>query len=391
MLKNIFISYFSDKNYALLYAQNALKTAAVLTMGLFIGGWLYKIGLDLHWIILYHAANFTLMGLLSPLGSYMAGRYGLSITYGCSFLAHFLSLLCLSFAADHMILILPGLLFSALGNGLQNPPDMMLPAVYTQDENRGRAFSVLNCTSALMTLAAILGSGWLADHFGLFGVSLLCAFFWCLSLLCLSKMDDHLRGQERVDVKQTYVDVFALKNRRILALSLGFNFIVIGSFVLVPIVLYISTQSFQDISIVAAIAIGVQMLILIMQGIWVDKTSSYEPLNFAISIHSLGLLIYAFFAFGKLGLFFADTLQRTGLLLFFGAIFPRIHAYILRRQDPVLSFGATWHMAICFWEFITLNIMALIVFIFGAAALPYCLLICAVGSFAGYLYCKKLA
>ena len=122
----------------------------------------------------------------------------------------------------------------------------------------------------------------------------------------------------------------------------------------------------------------------------VDKTSSHAPLRLAISIHSLGVLIYALFATGKLSFFLADTLQRTGLLMFFGTIFPRVHKAVIDNKTPVLSFGAVWHMSICFWEFVVLSLMAYAVYIFGSAALSYCLLVCSVGAFASYIYCKKL-
>lgn len=389
MIRGVLKNYFADKNYALLYAQNAFKGAAFLTMGLFIGGWLYELGLELHWIILYQAANFTLMGLISPFGSYLANRYGITLTFGLSFTAYFASLIFLAFAQDSTSFILLGLAFSGLANGLQNPPDMVLHAVYVQNQNRGRAFSIVNCIATLMTLASVLGSGWLVDSFGLLGISFICGFFWICSLLCVSYMDDYLKGSENIDVKKTYSDVFAKKNRNLLGLSLGFQFLIISSFTFVPILLYISTESFQDVSIVAAMAIAVQLVILILQGIWVDKTASHSPLRFAVSMHSLGILIYAFFATGKLSFFLADTLQRTGLLMFFGTIFPRVHKTVTDNKTPVLSFGAVWHMAICFWEFVVLNIMALAVYIFGETALSYCLLVCAIGAFISYIYCKK--
>ncbi len=390
MLKDILTSYFPDRNHAFLYGQNAFKGAAFLTMGLFIGGWLYELGLELHWIILYQAANFTLMGILSPFGSYLAGRYGITLTFGLSFAAYFLSLVFLSFAADSTTFVLLGLIFSGIANGFQNPPDMILQTVYVKNQNRGRAFSIINCISSLITLTAVLISGWMIDNFGLLGISFICGFFWLCSLLCVAKMEDRLKGIEDVDVKKTYADVFALEKRNLLFLSLGFQFLIIGSFTFVPIILYISTESFQDISIVAAMAIAVQIIILLLQGIWVDKTSGHSPLRLAVSIHSLGMLTYAFFASSKFSFFFADTLQRTGLLMFFGTIFPRIHKSIKDNRLSVLSFGAVWHMAICFWEFIVLNIMALAAFIFGNAALPYCLLACSLGAFVSYIYCKKL-
>jgi len=367
MIKNFFQDYFSDRNYALLYGQNAFKGAAFLTMGLFIGGWLYKMGLDLHWIVLYQALNFTLMGLISPFGSYLAGRYGMFITFGLSFLCYFLSLISLSLSADGIIFILLGLFFSSVANGLQNPPDMMLHAVYVQNKNRGRAFSVVNCISTLITLFAVLGSGWLIENFGLFAISFICGFFWLCSLLCIASMDDRLKTTDVIDIKGLYGDVFKQENRDLLGLSFGFQFLIISSFTFVPILLYISTENFQDLSIIAAFAIAVQVVILLLHGIWVDKTTNHSPLRFALMTHSLGLLVYSFISSGKFGLFFADTMQRTGLLMFFGAIFPRVHKSIIDNKKPVLSFGAIWHMSICFWEFIVLNIMALVIPIYNGA------------------------
>lgn len=391
IMKNVLSQYFADKNYALLYGQNAFRGAAFLTMGLFIAGWLYELGVGLHWIVLYQAANFTLMGLLSPLGAYMANRYGLTKTFALSSIAYFFSLLFLSYAHDSVLFILLGLLFSGLANGLSNPPDMVMQAVYVQNENRGRVFSIVNYISTFMTFVSLLVSGWLADSFGLIGISVMCTLFWVGSIVCIYHMDDRLIGSGVVDIKKCFSDVLAPENRNLLGLSFGFQFLVISSFTFVPILLYIATDSFQGVSAIAAFAILVQAVIVILHGIWVDKTPTNAPLRMAISMHSLGLIIYAFFASGKLSFLFADSLQRTGLLLFFGTLFPRVHKTLADNNIPVLQFGAVWHMGICFWELITLSLMALAIYMVGEPALKYCMLVCAFGSFFSYYFCHRLS
>lgn len=358
-------------------------------MGIFIGGWLYKLGIELHWIILYQTAHFTFMGLLSPLGAFMANRYGLVITIGVSFAAYILSLMSLGLAESSLIFVLLGLAFSSIANGLQNPPDIIMHAAYVENHNRGRALSIVNIATTLITFISVLLSGWVVDSFGLVGLSLICTFFYGLSLTCLMKMKDRLKNTENSSFKKLYSDVFAKHNRNYLGMALGFQFLIIGSFTFVPIILYLATESFQSISIIAAMAVLLQAIILFLQGIWVDKTKTNAPLRFALSTHAAGMLIYCLPA-SKISLFIGDTFQRTGLMLFFGSLFPRVHNHILDKKTPLLSFGALFHMAICFWEFVILSIMAFAVYIYGEPALKYCLITCALGGFINYYYCHKM-
>ncbi|MEM6903369.1 MAG: hypothetical protein AAF556_09060, partial [Pseudomonadota bacterium] len=271
------------------------------------------------------------------------------------------------------------------------PPDMVMQSVYVQNEQRGRVFSIVNYISTFLTFVSLLVSGWLADGFGLIGISVMCSLFWVGGLICIYHMDDRLIGSGDVDIKKCFQGVLAPENRNLLGLSFGFQFLVISSFTFVPILLYLATDSFQGVSAIAAFAILMQAVIVILHGVWVDATSSNAPLRMAISMHSLGLIIYAFFASGKMSYLLGDSLQRTGLLLFFGTLFPRVHKTLADNNIPVLQFGAVWHMGICFCELFTLSLMALLIYFVGEPALKYCLLICACGSFSAYYFCHRLS
>jgi MFS family permease len=390
MIKIILQNYFTNKDYSYLYLHNAFKSVSFFTMGIFIGGWLYKIGLDLHWIVLYQMAHFTFMGLLSPLGAYLTNRFGMVITLGLSFFGYVSSLFCLGFAEESYFFVFLGLAFGSFANGLQNPTDIILHAAYIQNQNRGRALSVVNIITTFITFLSVLLSGWVVENIGLWGLALICTFFYGLSLFCLGKINDILKGSEEKNHKDLYAEVFHKDNRNYLGIALGFQFLIIGSFVFVPVILYLNTENFQSISIIAAIAVLIQSLVILLQGIWVDKSKTNAPLRFAISTHAFGLIIYSLPFVTKWGLFVGDAFQRTGLMLFFGSLFPRIHNHIVKEKMPLLSFGARFHMAICFWEFITLSIMAWFIYLFGKSALSYCLVVCALGGFLSYIYCHKM-
>jgi len=389
MLNTILRHYFTNKDYGLLYLHNAFKTVSFMTMGVFISGWLYKIGLDLHWIVLYQAANFTIMGLLSPIGAYITNKHGITVSFALSFISYFISLLALAAAEDSAIFILIGLVFSGIANGLQNPTDMMFHAAYIHNENRGKAISIVNIISTLTGVSSFLVSGWMIESAGLWGVSFVCAVFWIFSLLCVAKMKDLFQHSEELDISRCYKEVFVPQNRNLLFLGLGFQFLIIASFTFIPLILYLRTENFQVVSVIAAIAVLLQLAIITAQGIWVDKTKSTAPLRFAIAIHSVGLIIYCLPFVTKLGLFAGDALQRTGLMLFFGSLFPRIHEHAVNNKIPLLSFGAIFHMCICFWELVVLSLMAITIFFYGETALLFCLGVCAVGSFLAYIYCHK--
>ncbi len=390
MLKSLRQNYFSNRNYTCLYLHNAFKGAAFLTMFLFTGGWLYKIGLEIHWIVLYHMANFTFMGLFSPLATRLAYRYGLLTTFSISFLLYFIALLFLSLGSINILFIIPGVLCSSLAHGLHNPVDIILQAFYIKNQNRGRAFSVINAITAFSAMLMIIASGWMLENLNFWWFSALCATLWGISLVCLIFMEDRIKGQDKITAKQLYKQIFAKEFRPYLGIALGFQFIIIAGLVFAPLILYLATDSFQSMSIIAALAVLFQAILFLIHGHWVDKTTTMAPLRFACLINAIGLLIYGFLANIKIMLFFADTLQRTGFLMFTGTLFPRLHKDILSHKKPLVPFGAALHMAICFWEFVTLGILATGLFIFGEKLLPYCMLLCAFGGFIAYIYGKKL-
>lgn len=223
MLNSIIRNYFTNRDYGLLYLHNAFKTVSFFSMGVFISGWLYKLGIDLHWIILYQAANFTLMGLLSPIGGFMANKYGLTISFALSFTCYFLSLIALSAAENSSLFILLGLIFSATANGLQNPPDMMMHAAYVQNENRGKAFSIVSIIATLATSLSVLLSGWLIEEFGFWGLSVVCGVFWILSLLCVARMNDKFRNSENIKISRYYTEIFYKKKSKSFRIGARFS------------------------------------------------------------------------------------------------------------------------------------------------------------------------
>ena len=282
-MKRLIRDYVTDRNYAYLYGQNVFKSGAFLSMGLFIGGWLFQLGLPFHLIIAYYALSFLCMGLLSPFGSYMANRFGLTRSFGVAYLFYFLGLISLSFAQDTMAFVLLGLVLNSIANGLHNPVDMMVHAIYVKDHNRGRAVSIINALSSLMTMISVLLGGWLVESTGFFGISGVCGVLFLFSLICISRLDDRIKNTGAIGIAALYPAVFKPENRDVLGVSLGFQFLVVGSLVLVPVVLYTAVEDFRQISVIASIALIIQMIVVMLQGVWVDrKIASIAPLRFAL-------------------------------------------------------------------------------------------------------------
>lgn len=135
----------------------------------------------------------------------------------------------------------------------------------------------------------------------------------------------------------------------------------------------------------------IQMLLIMIYGVWVDKSQMHhKPLLLSLVISGLGLGLFAFASHITAMLFAAQTLKRTGFMLYMGTVFPRVHQSLVDRQWPLLDAGIIHHMQVGFWEVITLCIMASFIAVFGIAALPYTLIACAVGSFISYKGMEKV-
>lgn len=248
LLKNIKESYFTNKNYTVLYFHSLVKGIGFTVMFLYIGGWLYKTGLDVEWVFLYHAAHFCLMVLFSPLSSLATRRWGLFTTYAISFFLLFLGLISLALVDKSFWFIAPGLLLSGLGFGLQGPIDLILQALYVDNHNRGRVFSVMSVISVLLSSFLVVLIGFLIDLYGFIGVCALCAVAWTLCSIVMFRLDKPEDGITTLPAVDHYKNVLGQRYRPYFILAAGYQFVIIGMVVITPLILYMATNTFTGMS-----------------------------------------------------------------------------------------------------------------------------------------------
>ena len=385
-------SYFADKNYSILYMHSIVKGLGFTVMFLYIGGWLYQTGLGLEWVFAYHAAHFALMGLFSPLSTFSTRKFGLPITYAISFVMLFIGLIFLTFSGDGMEYIIAGLFFSGLGFGLQGPVDAVLHAFYVSDDKRGKVFSVISALSVILSSPIVIGTGFLMDQYGLLGACILCGISWLGCSLMMFFLDKPKNNMTEVPSLKLYKASFSDEYKPYLHVAAGYQFVIIASVVIIPIILYLAVRSFTGMSLIAVVAMIAQTVIITLYGIWVDKShANQRPLILALVVHSVGLILFSVSSFAIGLLFVAQTLQRTGFMLYMGVVFPRVHQSLVNRKWPLLDAGAVHHMQITFCEVMTLIIMAIMVSLYDASILPLLLFICIGGSVVTYKGIKAVS
>lgn len=335
-------------------------------MYVFTGAYFLQLGMPLHFILLFYGLEFGLRGFICPLGTKILHRLGLIKGLSLSVISRILFFIGLSLAEDNLYLGFGSLVFASLAGGIYNPFVAIVEAIYIkEDHNRGKQISLGIIMQSLGAIIGSAGVGFIMVHIGFFAVVILVAICQISSLFCLAP----LKKQEMpksISQKDVYKFLFSKDLKVLRRICFGEQFIIIFSYVVVPLFIYNVVGSLDHLGYLIAISILLEKLFTLYAGHSVDKYSPIRSMSFATKSYLLVLSAYVFLPKSALSILFAETSNKIVRNLQRSSIRATIHRYVRQHYpNKILSFGAIWEMAFCFCELVALPLLALAAYFIG--------------------------
>lgn len=381
MLRNLWSLYIPDRNHLALYLHAFGKTISGSIIATFTGAWLYSLGLPLYHILLFYAVNFGVMGLCSPLGLVFVLKHGVFKTQLASNIFMLAGCFAIALVERNILFIIPGVLLQSLSSGLINPVYDVMQAIYVNDKIRGRSYAL---TLAITSISSMLGlwiGGVTLTLFSFWGVACFCAIALLVGTLPLLLLEERVRHSDIVRLDEAYREPFTPAMRRYFPAFFGEQFSIIGRAVLVPLFLFILAGNFKTMAGVMILSIAAEAIAMLCFGHWMDRAKTHRPLFSATASNASAFLFYAFFAKSPLSLIFAETWRRLTTNFFTTAFRGHMHHYAKNTKPRLILFGMVWQMMLCASELVTLLVFALAAWVYGVDALPWLLVLCAIGIF----------
>ena len=135
MFQNLKDSYFTDKNYSLIYTHHFFRSMSSAAMYIFTGAYFLKLGMPLHFVLLFYGLEFGMRGILCPFGIAFLNKVGLVKAQLVSAIFLFLFFVGLSFSNQNLVIGFFSLFLAAISNAIHNTFNANLEALYIKEDN----------------------------------------------------------------------------------------------------------------------------------------------------------------------------------------------------------------------------------------------------------------
>jgi len=167
LIKKIKESYFADKNYGLIYAHHFLRNIANAAMYIFTGAYFLKLGMPLHFVLLFYGLEFGVRGFLCPFGLSFLNKVGIikaQITVAIFLILFFVGI---SFSDQNLWIGFCSLFLAAISGAIYYPFMDVFEAIYIKDNyNRTKQLSMSLISGSLGRVVGAAGVGFLLSSYG---------------------------------------------------------------------------------------------------------------------------------------------------------------------------------------------------------------------------------
>ncbi len=289
-----------------LYLSTILMNLGLAMVQMFEPIYLYSIGYDLQWILLFYGIVYALYLLLIPLGAKFTARYGneKSIVISTVFMvALYLSLFAIPVYAP---LFYVAALLYALQKMFYWPAFHADFAQNIKEIENAREISTLTVATSLLFILGPVAAGVLILLGGYPLMFLVVSIIFLLSNIPLLSSPEKFQPTS-FSYRHSFIELFSVANRRQLFAYMGFaeEFVAL---VLWPIFISIMIVNEFDVGVVIGATVLVSVAVTMIAGRWSDHHHRHPVLR-------LGTVIYAFSWFIKLivrtvtGVFLAGSLS----------------------------------------------------------------------------------
>lgn len=379
MIKAFFAPYFSENNYWLLYLHKAFRRFSDLAIYSLTGAYFLEIGMSLPWVLMFFGLEFGLRGFLCPYGVALINRFGVVRSLMLSAIFKLLFFVMMSYGQDNIWIGFLSLILLACSSSIYFPLYDVLEAILVKDNHaRGRQYSFGLIVDAIAGMLGVLVFAYLLVHYSYFVASIpviISLFLSVLPFFVLKNEIDTIQDFKPHSIYSFIKDEF----KPYIVPLFGFQLTIIASAVTAPIFIYTLVGEMEMLGVLVATSIAVELLVTLFFGRYVDSKGIKTSFRPSVLVHSGCMLGYILFAKTPFSLFLAESFHKISRNLLRSNIMTGLHSSYRTGSKHLLFYGASMQMTLCFFEFITLPLYALLAVLWGDAVLYLAFFMSAIG------------
>ena len=146
--------YFHHQNYIAIYLQNFFDVLWKSVISTFSAVFLFRMGVPIHFILLFFAIQFGVMGILSPLCPVLLGKIGIVWTICIANAFRLVATVLLLSFHDFSAWIFIVSLFFSLDGAIYHPLSNSVVATYVENAHKGKVNSLNTLLGAIASRAS---------------------------------------------------------------------------------------------------------------------------------------------------------------------------------------------------------------------------------------------
>lgn len=367
MISFIKRNYFLSNSYALVYAHHFFRNISSSAMYIFTGAYFLKLGMPLHFVLLFYGLEFGVRGLLCPFGLTFFKKVGLIKAQVVSAFFLVLFFIGISFAEDNLSIGFFSLFLAAISGAIYYPFLDVLEALYIEDDhNRTKQLSMSIVLGAVGRVLGAAGVGFLITYHGFNSVVILVSITLLLSIVPFLLMDDKTKNMKSVKPLEVYQYLTDENFKPFWLPFFGTQLLIIVRAVIVPIFIFTIVGELDSLGYLIALALILEKFLTLMAGHYTDKLGQLKTISFLSYSYPVAMGIFIFFAKTPLTIFFAQSFHQTLNNIYTSAFNSFTHQSVRNNLgNKALLFGAAWQMSLCFGELLVLPLYGLLAYFIG--------------------------
>lgn len=316
---------------------------------------LYQVGMPIHFILLFFALKYGLMGVLSPLSLVLTSRIGLNKTILASSVCYVVGAALLVLGDySNPALLFSSFIFFALKGAMYHPLISGVISMYVENHNRGK-FNSLNTILKIIAIFISVGIGsvLLIAHLYIY-ILFTITFFLVISLLTYVFFLEKKEINGRHTFKSIYAYLFSKAFRENIVPFSFQSFLVIER-IFIPLFIFLYFGSLEIAAFIILFSVFIEIIIQFKFGKYIDAFSkkSFASASALKSFNSI-LFISSYVSVNML--YVGQIYNRIAENMFAISFGTTFQTKAKKIDDPIL-FTTAKEMSLCFAELFFLLIL----------------------------------
>jgi len=360
-------SYFADKNYELIYAHHLLRNIASAAVYIFTGAYFLKLGMPLHFVLLFYGLEFGVRGFLCPFGLHFLNKVGVIKAQIIAAIFLILFFVGISFSDQNLWIGFFSLFLTAISGAIYYPFLNVFEAIYVKDNNnRAKQLSMSLIAGSLGKVIGAAGVGFLLSSFGFNIVLVFITVCLILSIIPFFWLQAHATHIPTIKPADVYDFIVQDEFKSLWKPFFGEQLTIIVRAVMVPIFIYTIVGELDTLGYLIALSIIVEKILTLFAGHYTDKLGVSKVVRFSTVTYSLAMMSYIFLAKTPFSIFLIESYHKVTLNIYNSSFRSGMHAHAREKYpNKIMLFGAGWQMLLCFGMFLVLPIYGLLAYFIG--------------------------